>query len=131
MLTYDLTETSLPLYDALYSAVKADILSGRLAPGEKLPSKRALAQHLRLSVATVQNAYAQLLAEGYLYPRKNAGISSVQSENRCLLPCRKRREKAAPIWNRRRVPFGLRIWFPTAFRPKIFRLRYGQEPCAA
>lgn len=73
MLTYNLNETQLPLYDALYRAIKADILSGRLAPGEKLPSKRALAQHLRLSVATVQNAYAQLLAEGYLYSEEKRG----------------------------------------------------------
>ena len=56
MLTYDLTSTGLPLYDALYRAIKQDILVGRLRPGEKLPSKRALAQHLRLSVVTVQNA---------------------------------------------------------------------------
>lgn len=73
MLTYNLNETRLPLYDALYRAIKADILSGRLAPGEKLPSKRTLAQHLRLSVATVQNAYAQLLAEGYLYSEEKRG----------------------------------------------------------
>ena len=73
MLTYNLNETRLPLYDALYRAIKADILSGRLAPGEKLPSKRALAQHLRLSEATVQNAYAQLLAEGCLYTEDKRG----------------------------------------------------------
>ena len=73
MLTYDLTSTGLPLYDALYRAIKQDILVGRLRPGEKLPSKRALAQHLRLSVVTVQNAYAQLVAEGYLYSREKSG----------------------------------------------------------
>ncbi len=73
MLTYDLAETGLPLYDALYRAVKQDILTGRLRAGEKLPSKRALAQHLRLSVVTVQNAYAQLLAEGYLTSQEKKG----------------------------------------------------------
>lgn len=46
--------------------MKADILSGRLTAGEKLPSKRALAAHLEVSVITVKNAYEQLMAEGYL-----------------------------------------------------------------
>lgn len=106
MLTYDLTETSLPLYDALYSAVKADILSGRLAPGEKLPSKRALAQHLRLSVATVQNAYAQLLAEGYLYSEEKRGyFVSTIGESLPVPPQKTQRKGSAdlepaprPVW---------------------------------
>ncbi|MBR4888230.1 MAG: winged helix-turn-helix transcriptional regulator, partial [Clostridia bacterium] len=73
MLTYDLAGTGLPLYDALYRAIKEDILAGRLPAGEKLPSKRMLAQHLRVSVVTVQNAYAQLVAEGYLSSREKKG----------------------------------------------------------
>ena len=47
MLTYPLTKTGgVSLYEQLYRRVKEDILSGRLAAGEKLPSKRALAAHL-------------------------------------------------------------------------------------
>lgn len=67
MLTYTLDkQAGLSLYEQLYRRVKADILSGRLAAGEKLPSKRALAAHLEVSVITVKNAYEQLMAEGYL-----------------------------------------------------------------
>lgn len=73
MLTYDLSRTGEPLYTQLYRAIRADILSGTLGAGEKLPSKRALAQHLELSVSTVQNAYEQLLAEGYIDSAEKRG----------------------------------------------------------
>ena len=74
MLTYDLERRGdLPRYDYLYRCIKGDILSGRLAAGEKLPSKRALAAHLGTAVVTVENAYAQLLAEGYLFSEEKRG----------------------------------------------------------
>ena len=68
MLTYDLDRRGkLARYDYLYRCIREDILAGRLTAGEKLPSKRSLASHLQTAVITVQNAYAQLEAEGYLY----------------------------------------------------------------
>lgn len=74
MLTYDLEKRgSLARYDYLYRCIKEDILSGRLRPGEKLPSKRTLAAHLNTAVVTVENAYAQLLAEGYLQAQEKRG----------------------------------------------------------
>ena len=74
MLTYDLEQRGkLARYDYLYRRIKEDILAGRLAAGEKLPSKRALAAHLGTAVVTVENAYAQLLAEGYLLSREKRG----------------------------------------------------------
>ena len=49
MLTYSLAERGgLPLYENLYHCIREDILSGALAAGERLPSKRALAEHLRI-----------------------------------------------------------------------------------
>lgn len=67
MLTYNMdNRQELPLYDYLYRCIKNDILSGRIGIGEKLPSKRSLAKHLDISVVTVENAYAQLLLEGYI-----------------------------------------------------------------
>lgn len=72
--TYSLDRSgAAPLYEQLYRALKADILSGALVSGEKLPSGRALAGHLGLSRVTVETAYAQLLAEGYIYSRARAG----------------------------------------------------------
>ena len=50
MLTYELKKSpGVPLYEALYRCIRGDILSGALAPGERLPSKRALAQNLEVS----------------------------------------------------------------------------------
>ena len=80
MLTYTLDKgAGVSLYEQLYRCVKEDILSGRLAAGEKLPSKRALAAHMEISVITVKNAYEQLMAEGYLSGVEKRGyfVSSV------------------------------------------------------
>ena len=74
MLTYSMEDRgSLSLYEYLYRCIRRDILSGALAAGERLPSKRALAEHLRLSVITVEGAYAQLVAEGYVVARPRRG----------------------------------------------------------
>jgi len=74
MLTYELKKSpGVPLYEALYRCIRGDILSGVLMPGEKLPSKRALAQHLEVSKITVETAYSQLLAEGYIASREKVG----------------------------------------------------------
>lgn len=55
-----------PLYEKIYDAIKNEILLGRIATGEKLPSTRLLAGHLSVSRSTVEMAYEQLLAEGYI-----------------------------------------------------------------
>ena len=74
MLTYELKKSpGVPLYEALYRCIRSDILSGVLLPGEKLPSKRALSQHLEVSKITVETAYSQLLAEGYIVSREKVG----------------------------------------------------------
>lgn len=74
MRTYALSRTdSRPLYEQLYAAIKDDILSGVLTGGERLPSKLALAEHLSISKITVETAYAQLMAEGYISSRQRAG----------------------------------------------------------
>ena len=70
MLTYDMeSRGDEPLYIYLYIRIKADIMGGVIRPNEKLPSKRNLAEHLKVSVMTVQNAYLQLLSEGYITSR--------------------------------------------------------------
>ncbi|MBQ8264496.1 MAG: PLP-dependent aminotransferase family protein [Oscillospiraceae bacterium] len=74
MLTYSFENRgSDSLYEHLYKSIKADILAFRLSPDEKLPSKRALAKHLNVSTVTVEGAYGQLLAEGYIYSRPKSG----------------------------------------------------------
>jgi GntR family transcriptional regulator/MocR family aminotransferase len=74
MLTYLLDRRGdRPAYEYLSQCIREDILAGRLRPEEKLPSKRTLARRLGVSVTTVQNAYAQLIAEGYLRPEERRG----------------------------------------------------------
>ncbi len=74
MRTYVLdTSGKTPLYEQLYRALKEDILTGIIAGGEKLPSGRALAEHLNISRITVENAYGQLVTEGYLVSRPRSG----------------------------------------------------------
>lgn len=75
MITYNLTNTgSDTLYEYLYKNIRNDILQGTLKSGEKLPSKRVLASHLGVSVITVENAYARLAAEGYIYSMPKRGF---------------------------------------------------------
>ena len=59
--------TNQPIYDQIYAQIKAQIIAGKLAPGEALPSIRALAKDLRISVITTKRAYDELEAAGFLY----------------------------------------------------------------
>lgn len=82
MLTYSFSDIgSDSLYEYLYKCIKQDILDGTLAPGDRLPSKRSFARHLNISTITIENAYAQLLAEGYIYsiPKKGYYAADVAS----------------------------------------------------
>ena len=56
-----------PIYEQIFTQIKAHILSGALAPGTALPSIRALARDLRVSVITTKRAYDELEKEGYLH----------------------------------------------------------------
>lgn len=86
MLTYSFSDLgSDTLYEHLYKCIKNDIIQGLLAPGERLPSKRAFAKNLNISTITIETAYAQLISEGYLYsiPKKGyfvADLSNIPSE---------------------------------------------------
>lgn len=62
-----------PLYRQICRAIQTEIAQGALLPHEKLPSRRALSAHLQTSIVTVQTAYEQLAAEGYLYSRPRVG----------------------------------------------------------
>lgn len=56
-----------PIYEQIYSQLKAQIIAGALSPGEALPSIRALAKDLKISVITTKRAYDELESEGFLY----------------------------------------------------------------
>ena len=74
MLNYDMTDCGgQPKYIHLYRCIRDDILSGKLSPSEKLPSKRNLARQLNIGVITVSNAYDLLVSEGFLTARERTG----------------------------------------------------------
>ena len=58
-----------PLYQQIYRHIREEIGEGRIAPGEKLPSTRLLAANLGVSRSTVDLAYEQLYAEGFITSR--------------------------------------------------------------
>lgn len=85
MLTYSFEDRGkLSLYEYLYKCIKEDILAFRLAPDEKLPSKRALSKNLNISTITVETAYGQLMAEGYIYsvPKSGFFVSHIASSEK-------------------------------------------------
>ena len=74
MLDYNLEQRGeASLYEYVYQQIRDDIVAGRIAAGEHLPSKRAFASHLGISVITIENAYSQLLAEGYIRSKPRRG----------------------------------------------------------
>lgn len=74
MLTYDLrSRGTSSLYEFLYQSIREDIARGRIPCGTKLPSKRNLAQHLDIGVATVTAAYDQLITEGFVRTEQRRG----------------------------------------------------------
>ncbi|MDY5022978.1 MAG: GntR family transcriptional regulator [Blautia sp.] len=56
-----------PIYDQIYSQIKAQIINGTLKEDEALPSIRSLAKDLRISVVTTRRAYDELEKEGFIY----------------------------------------------------------------
>ncbi|MBS1392494.1 MAG: GntR family transcriptional regulator [Christensenellales bacterium] len=62
-----------PIYQQIYDQIKAAILSGELREGDMLPSIRALAKDLRISVITTKRAYEELEQGGYIYTAAGKG----------------------------------------------------------
>lgn len=73
-----------PIYEQIFGQIRDQILSGELKPGEALPSIRALAKDLRISVITTKRAYEELERAGYLVTVAGKG-SFVAPQNLELL----------------------------------------------
>jgi len=89
MFSYDMSKAGAnSLYHYLYQCIKKDIVSGNVLAEEQLPSKRNLAQNLGVSVVTVENAYAQLLAEGFIYslPKKGFFVADIKATINAQMP---------------------------------------------
>ncbi len=80
-----------PIYEQICTQLKAQILTGALTPGEALPSIRALAKDLKISVITTKRAYDELEAEGWIVTQAGRG-SFVASQDLNMVRERKLRE---------------------------------------
>ncbi|MGE7884094.1 PLP-dependent aminotransferase family protein [Bacillus sp. NPDC094077] len=67
-------ESNTPIYLQIYEYIKHEIIQGTISVGTRLPSHRNLASHLNISRITVESAYQQLLAEGYVESKPKRGI---------------------------------------------------------
>ena len=75
-------KSNIPLYLQLADYIKQEIAAGKINPQEKLPSKRKLSNYLGLSLNTIQSAYDQLKAEGYIEskPRKGLYVTNFEDD---------------------------------------------------
>ena len=70
-----------PIYEQVSSQIKNKIMNGTLEAGEMLPSMRAMAKDLHISVITVQRAYEDLTRDGFIETVSGKG-SFVASQNK-------------------------------------------------
>lgn len=71
-----------PIYEQIYTQIKAQIISGALAENELLPSIRGLAKDLRISFITTKRAYEELERDGFIYtlPAKGCYVAPKNME---------------------------------------------------
>lgn len=67
-------QSAKPIYLQLYEIIKKDVIDGVYKKGDKLPSKRTLAQESGVSVISVEHAYGLLCDEGYVESRERSGF---------------------------------------------------------
>lgn len=73
-----------PIYSQIYEQIKRAILGGEIAAGEALPSIRALAKDLRVSVITTKRAYEELERDGYIYTMAGKGCFVAEKNNELM-----------------------------------------------
>ena len=82
-----------PIYEQVRDGLRKLMVTGVLAPGDKLPSVRALAVELAINPNTIQRAYAQLEAEGYIMSVSGKGTFVAEMQDQNLLRRREVEEK--------------------------------------
>ena len=65
--------SAVPIYEQIKNAIRDEVLNGNLKAGEKLPSVRAMARELSISILTVKKAYDELETEGFIESRQGLG----------------------------------------------------------
>ncbi|MGL5259479.1 MAG: PLP-dependent aminotransferase family protein [Lachnospiraceae bacterium] len=100
-------ESKTPLYEQIYQYIKDEILAKALEEGDKIPSSRVLASHLRISRSTINIAYEQLIAEGYIESKPGIGyfvckveeLYHIQVENKKKIDTIKKKEDNSINYN--------------------------------
>ena len=97
MFTLDANDSA-PLYQQLYRQIREQVLSGRLPAHARLPPVRDMAAELATSRNTVEGAYQELYAEGYIYSRQRSGyfVSALDHEVRPASPVQPQRSEGLP-----------------------------------
>ncbi|MDD4509268.1 MAG: PLP-dependent aminotransferase family protein, partial [Eubacteriaceae bacterium] len=88
---------AVPLYEQLYRHLRHAITRGDIGAGEKLPSKRQLSTHLKISQNTVTSAYDQLVAEGYITAKPRSGFYAARLEKPLAPPSLSVSPAPAPV----------------------------------
>jgi len=73
MLIFINNKNGIPIYEQIYSQIKAQIINGSLKEDAPLPSIRSLAKDLKISVITTKRAYEELEREGFIYTLPGRG----------------------------------------------------------
>lgn len=114
------SNTSKPIYEQITSQIKAMIMSGELQNGDPIPSMRALAKSIHVSVITVQKAYEDLQRDGFIDTTVGRG-SFVSSQNKDFYQEEQQRKaeehliEAADIARSSGIPLGKMIELLTMF----------------
>ncbi|WP_445487200.1 MocR-like pyridoxine biosynthesis transcription factor PdxR [Niallia sp. 03133] len=90
-------ESKKPLYMQIYEYFRKEILTGNIKEGTKLPSIRQLTDTLKVSKNTINEAYQQLLAEGYIESKQKKGFWTVKLENSLDLPKSSWKQMSYPL----------------------------------
>ena len=86
-----------PIYEQVRDGLRKLMVTGMLRPGDKLPSVRALAVELAINPNTIQRAYAQLEAEGYILSVSGKGTFVAELQDQNALRRREVEEKLRPL----------------------------------
>jgi GntR family transcriptional regulator/MocR family aminotransferase len=135
MLTYNLEQRDKEAkYYYIYKMIRRDIEQGNLKKNEKLPSKRSLAEHLGVSLITVENAYQMLKVEGYIEPRERSGYyvceiraipsSRSKEEKLVMLPEQSEQIEDGRLQNKAGSGFPYSLYFKTV---RAVITDYGEE----
>ena len=118
------------LQKQIQGMVAEGILSGRFAPGEKMPSSRKLAEHLGISRITVTLAYTELVADDYLVSRGRSGYYVSENAPRPRLTRAPQAERRETVdWSRmigQRWSTGARLNRPEDWQSYKYPFIYGQ-----